>query len=628
LPADFAFAAADAGVKTVAVTFKRAGVGSLTVTDTASAATQGAATVTVAAGAASACAVSQEPASSVAGSAFGLAVTVQDAFGNVATGYSGTVHLTSSDGHAILPADTTFVPATDAGDHAFSAVLITTGAQTITISDVANPALHCSAAVAVTPGPAIALQVTPASATPTAGQPVNVTITAVDLSGGTATGYRGTVHLTSSDASATLPADFAFAAADAGVKTVAVTFKRAGAGSLTVTDTASAATQGAASVTVVAGAASACAVSQEPASSVAGSAFGLAVTVQDAFGNLASGYSGTVHVASSDGRAILPADTTFVPATDAGDHAFSAALITTGAQTITISDVANPALQCSASVTVTPAALKVVLGLPPNVNAGFPVIFQVAVKDVFDNAIPNYVGTVTFTSTDTGAGAVTPPPLIFLGTEGGVSSINAAFVTLGPQTLSASDNGAPAATGAASSNVHGLVYTGPTSGRVRLVANSAQSNTQVVQLDLVANERLEISSFFGGGPGSFTAGMNLPIDTTRVGADNTFFIRGNALPAGTGTPVTAAAIGPTDHVLYTVVSRKRVTGTAVFAQVTEVQPGQVFYSVRLRLAGSATPGVVFNGNQPSPLFRASVIDQFGNDFVIQSDFGVGRLDVL
>jgi hypothetical protein len=245
---------------------------------------------------------------------------------------------------------------------------------------------------------------------------------------------------------------------------------------------------------------------------------------------------------------------------------------------------------------------------------------------VFDNAIPNYAGTVTFTSSDSGAGAVTPTPLTFTGSEGGVGSVNAAFVTLGPQTLSASDNGTPAAAGAASSNVHGLVYTAPTSGRVRLVAN-AVSNTQLVQLDLVANERLEISSFFGGGPGSFTTGMNLPIDTTRVGADSTLFIRGNALPAGTGTPVSAAAIGPTDHVLYTVVSRKRVTGT-VFTQVTEVQPNQVFYSVRLKLTGTATPGNVFDGTHPSPLFRASVIDQFGNDFVIQSDFGVGRLDVL
>ena len=85
-------------------------------------------------------------------------------------------------------------------------------------------------------------------------------------------------------------------------------------------------------------------------------------------------------------------------------------------------------------------------------------------------------------------------------------------------------------------------------------------------------------------------------------------------------------IGAADHVLYTVVSRKRVAGT-VFTQVTEVQSGQVFYSVRLKLQQTATPGPVFDGVQPSPLFRASVRDQFGNDFVTQSEFGVGKLEV-
>jgi hypothetical protein len=160
---------------------------------------------------------------------------------------------------------------------------------------------------------------------------------------------------------------------------------------------------------------------------------------------------------------------------------------------------------------------------------------------------------------------------------------------------------------------------------VRLVANAAQSSTQVVQLDLVANERLEISSFFGGGPGSFAAGMNLPLDTTRAGADTTLFIPGAALPAGSGTRAAAGTIAA-DHVLYTVVSRKRVAGT-VFSQVTEVQAGQVFYSVRLKLQQGATAGTIFDGAQPSPLYRASVRDQYGNDFVDQSNFGIGKLEV-
>lgn len=277
------------------------------------------------------------------------------------------------------------------------------------------------------------------------------------------------------------------------------------------------------------------------------------------------------------------------------------------------------------TVTVKPLVRRVVLTIPADANAGYPVTVGVAIRNMADQPIADYTGTVTFTSSDTGAGAVVPAPITFTGKEGGVASTTATFVTLGTQTLAASDDGTPRAAGSATAAVHGLAYSAPTSGRVRLVANAAQSNGQVVQLDLVANERLELSTFFGGGPGSFAAGMNLPLDTTRVTGDTTLFVPGPALPAGPGTRAAAARIGD-DHVLYTAVSRKRVAGT-IFVQSTEVQAGQVFYSVRLKLLPGATRGPVFDGAQPSPLYRASVRDQWGDDFVTQSDIGVGRLEV-
>jgi len=318
----------------------------------------------------------------------------------------------------------------------------------------------------------------------------------------------------------------------------------------------------------------------------------------------------------------------------------------TGKTEITVSPAATTTFQltatdgktsanASATVTVKPPppppakVPNIVLTVPSDVNAGFPVSVGVTVKDQFGNAIPNYQGTVTFTNTDTGAGAVTPPPLTFAGTEGGVGNTSATFVTLGAQTLSASDAGTPVARGNDASTVHGLVYTAPPTGRIRLVANAAQSNTQVVQFDLVANERLEVSSFFGGGPGSFAAGMDLPLDTTRVDPDTTLFTVGNALNTGpVATPIIPVSIGRlgADHVLYTAVSRKRVAGDN-FAQENEVQAGQVFYSVRLKLVQTATVGPVFDGAQPSPLFRAAVRDQYGDDFVNQGDFGIGRLEV-
>ena len=247
---------------------------------------------------------------------------------------------------------------------------------------------------------------------------------------------------------------------------------------------------------------------------------------------------------------------------------------------LTVTDGKTTA-NAAVTVTVKPAPAKIpniVLTVPNDVNAGFPASVGVIIKDQFGNTIPNYKGTVTFTNSDTGTGAVTPPPITFAGTEGGVGNTSATFVTLGAQTLSASDAGTPVARGNTTSTVHGLVYTAPPTGRIRLVANAAQSTAQVVQLDLVANERLEVSSFFGGGPGSFAAGMNLPLDTTRVDADTTLFTAGNALNTGpVATPILPVGIGRlgADHVLYTGVSRKRVAGNN-FNQENEVQAGQVF----------------------------------------------------
>src|SRR5205823_5506349 len=71
------------------------------------------------------------PSSATAGSAFSFTVTGLDQFNNTATGYTGTVHFTSSDGQASLPADTTLTN----GVGGFSATLRTAGNQTLTATD-------------------------------------------------------------------------------------------------------------------------------------------------------------------------------------------------------------------------------------------------------------------------------------------------------------------------------------------------------------------------------------------------------------------------------------------------------------------------------------------------------------
>jgi hypothetical protein len=71
-----------------------------------------------------------------------------------------------------------------------------------------------------------------------AGTAGTFTVTALDASGGTFTGYRGTVAFTSSDPRADLPAPYTFTDADNGTHSFTATLQTAGSQSITATDTA------------------------------------------------------------------------------------------------------------------------------------------------------------------------------------------------------------------------------------------------------------------------------------------------------------------------------------------------------------------------------------------------------
>src|SRR5438067_932084 len=116
------------------------------------------------------------PSSATAGSAFNFTVTAQDQFNNTATGYTGTVHFTSSDGAASLPANSTLAN----GVGTFSATLKTAGNQSIAATDTVSSSIAgTSNPIAVASSAATHFAVSaPASAT--AGSAFNFTITALD----------------------------------------------------------------------------------------------------------------------------------------------------------------------------------------------------------------------------------------------------------------------------------------------------------------------------------------------------------------------------------------------------------------------------------------------------------------
>jgi N,N-dimethylformamidase beta subunit-like protein len=183
------------------------------------------------------------PASATAGQSFNVTVSAVNAQGNTVPSYSGRVHFTSSDTSSgvVLPADATLTN----GTGSFPVTLTKAGAQTVTATDTASATITGRASIAIGPAAAANLGlVAPTSAKAT--QPFNVTVTLTDRFGNVATGYRGTVHFTSTDPLATLPANYAFSAADAGVHTFAVTLVTPtvlpllAKQTITVTDTANA----------------------------------------------------------------------------------------------------------------------------------------------------------------------------------------------------------------------------------------------------------------------------------------------------------------------------------------------------------------------------------------------------
>jgi len=387
------------------------------------------------------------PTTTPAGSPFTFTLTSVDAFGNPTPSYLGTVAFTSSDPQAILPASYTFTPA-DAGTHTFSATFKTEGSQSVSVADTVTGSIGgVGPGVLVIPLAATTLSVSLPSANPIfAGVAQPVTITARDQFGNIAFGYRGTVFLIGSDSRSDLPAFYTFTAVDAGAHTLSTTFKTAGPQSITVNDPSSTTIAGSrVDFTVSPNALATFAVTGFPATT-AGVSQSFTVTAQDAFGNVITGYTGTVSFGSSDPQASLPAAYTFTLA-DSGVHTFSATLKTAGSQSLSVSDLFNTALagtQAAIPVTAAAAASFTVAGFPAT-TAGVSQSFTVTARDAFGNIATGYTGTVSFSSSDAQAGL--PASYTFTVADAGVHTFSATLKTAGTQSIAVQDTTAPTVAG-------------------------------------------------------------------------------------------------------------------------------------------------------------------------------------
>ncbi len=626
----------------VTLQFATAGDHSLIATDTVDSKITGSAVIKVTNGPAAAYALSALPIAAVAGEPLPLTITATDAHGNAVLSYAGSAAVTSADPSDRLPVAGTFV----AGVRSVSLAFVTSGQHHATVSEVGGLIRADTSVVGIVSGSASILVLTDASST--AGTPATTNVVAKDAFGNVVVSYRGTVALTSTDPQAVLPPSYTFVQADAGQHALAVTLKTAGPWSVTATDAAGP-LSGSAAFTVTPAAGASCGLG---VIGKAGAQVAVRVRVSDAFANLATGYTGTITFSSTDTQATLPPPATYTAATDHGSRDFTAVLPTPGDQSIRATDTAS-SFSCQANVSIVTAQFFAVTFTGTEAWAGTPRPATVQAQDANGSPLINYAGTIAFSSSDPLASL--PASVTLLGTEGGRATVNVTFKTIGLQTFTAKETVNATRTGTAFQLVHGLSYTDPPAGgKVRLILNAA-STASVVQLDLVSNASLfplGVADPLTGlllpssaRNGAFGAGMNLPLDGSKVGPDTQLLVLAPPATAILNLGAAPQAIGAAlaNSVLYSGISQKRfdLTLSCRLPCTNDHLRGDVqarpfpstnslYYSLRLKLTPNAVPGTVFDGQAlaSNTKFRAAVRDRSGSDvFSGTADFAIGRLEV-
>ncbi len=172
------------------------------------------------------------PSQTTTGNGFVFTVTALDSSGNPNPAYTGTIHFSSTDPQAGLPADAALFN----GTGVFAAVLNTLGTQTITVDDTTVTSnTGTSGPITVVPPATASFSVAANPDAIQAGSTVVLEVAALDAKGNIIPAFSGTVHFTSSDGQASLPAD---ATLTNGIGYFSAILKTAGRQTLYVSDKA------------------------------------------------------------------------------------------------------------------------------------------------------------------------------------------------------------------------------------------------------------------------------------------------------------------------------------------------------------------------------------------------------
>ena len=372
----------------------------------------------------------------------------RDPYGNITTA-NVTVHFTSDDPNADLPADATLVNGQRSG---LVFTFHSDSTRHVTITQVDDPSIRgTTAGTYVHPDHIDFDAISGQTCSNT-----NVHATARLANGSVDTTYHQlNATPSSSDQNATFnPTTVTFTSGQA---TFAASFHQSGNPTVTLRDailTTFTATSSPANVTL--GPVTTFGITGLGSSVTAGTALSLTVSARDCAATR-NDYAGRANVTSNDTQASLP--TSPVQFTG-GTATVSATLKTAGTgKTVTVQDVSNGSVTATVSTTVNaaPTSSLVFNGIPATAQSGSAVTFSLSAKDAYNNATTD--ATVHFTSDD--PQATLPADRSFAGSGGTVSNLSATFNTAGNHTITATKVGGGASVTSTAVNVTGTTQQPP-----------------------------------------------------------------------------------------------------------------------------------------------------------------------
>src|SRR5438093_1518200 len=609
--------AAASGVATFAnLSINKAGTG-YTLTASASGPTSATSTLfTVSAAAAAQLAFTVQPTNGAAGAALtpAVQVTARDAQGNVATDFTGTVTvaLGVNPGGATLSGTTSLTAVS--GVATFSSLSIDKVGTGYTLTAAATGLSGAtSAGFNITAGAATGLVFTVGPGKGGAGAAITpaVQVTARDAHGNIATAFTGTVTLGlgTNPGGGTLSGT-ATAAAVSGVATFAnVSINKAGTGyTLTAAATGVTGTTSAA-FNVTAGGATRLVFTVQPSNATAAAAItpAVQVTAQDAQGNVATGFTGSVTMAFGVNPAGGTLSGTTTVAAVGGVATFSTLRVDKSGTGYALSATAtglSAATSTPFNVTSGTATRLAFTVQPTNTMAGATITpaVEVTAQDAFGNTVPGFTGSVRVAIGTNPAGGTLSGSLT-VAAVGGVASFSTLSLNKSGTgyTLAATATGMSGATSTPFDIAEGtpsqLLFTvQPTSTTAGAPLTPA---VQITAQDALGNT---VAGFTGNVTAAITPGTGAP-GATLSGTRTVAAVGGVATFSGLSIDKTGTVTGGTGYTLSATATGLAGATSAPF----DINPG-----APTQLAFTIQPTTAAAGAHLAPPVEVAALDAMSN----------------